>query len=349
MTKYVWLGFLMVCSVVAQAQSLRVGVRPVPPFAMEDGEGGWTGISVELWQRIADEQGWQMEWITLDSAAEQIEGLTAGSIDVAVGALSMTSERETVMDFSFPFYTSNLAIATPTKSGGWFSVIRQLLSPAFLRSIGVLILLLLAVGALLWLVEKKRNPAQFGGSVAEGIGSGFWWSAVTMTTVGYGDKAPITITGRILATIWMFASIITISGFTAAIASSITVQRLGTVVHDVSDLNRVRVITVGGSTGEQFLRKRGIRPVLVATANDGLALLRGGSADALVYDEPLLRYLLKDAGPGIEILSQSIEPQYYAFGLKPGFAQSELLNRAVLADTDDSEWQAILERYLGGK
>ena len=319
---------LALWSVLAPAETLRVGVREVPPFAMSDGQGGWTGISVELWQRVAGQLGWQTQWVVMDSPRAQVEGLAAGSIDVAVGALSMTPEREALMDFSHPFYSTDLAIATPLQRGSWVAVAKQLLSPAFLGAVGVLVLLLLAVGVLLWLVERKRNPGQFGGSAAQGIGSGFWWSAVTMTTVGYGDKAPVTATGRALATIWMFASIITISGFTAAIASSITLQQLGTLVRGVSDLDRVRCVAVAGSTGEQFLHKRGIRTLPVATAAEGLALLQEGAADALVYDEPLLRYLLKDAEPGIEILPQSIERQYYAFGLKPGFAQHEILNRS---------------------
>jgi ABC-type amino acid transport substrate-binding protein len=348
MRKFSWLALLLtIWSALAPAETLQVGVKSVPPFAMSDGQGGWTGISVELWQRVTEQLGWQTEWVVMDSPRAQIEGLAAGSIDVAVGALSMTPEREALMDFSHPIYSTDLAIATPLQRGSWVAVVKQLLSPAFLGAVGVLVLLLLAVGVLLWLVERRRNPGQFGGSAAQGIGSGFWWSAVTMTTVGYGDKAPVTATGRALATIWMFASIITISGFTAAIASSITLQQLGTIVRGVSDLDRVRCVAVAGSTGEQFLHKRGIRTLPVATAADGLELLQQGAADALVYDEPLLRYLLKDAEPGIEILPQSIERQYYAFGLKPGFAQHENLNRTLLADTADSEWQEILNRFLG--
>jgi hypothetical protein len=61
----------------------------------------------------------------------------------------------------------------------------------------------------------------------------------------------------------------------------------------------------------------------------------------------MLRYLLKDSATGIEILPQSIERQYYAFGLKLGFTQMKMLNRTLLADTGDSEWQDILDRYLG--
>ena len=117
-------------------------------------------------------------------------------------------------------------------------------------------LVLLIVGVLIWLFERRRNPEQFGGSVSEGIGNGFWWSAVTMTTVGYGDKAPVSTAGRALGLVWMFVSIITISGFTAAIASSVTVNKLQTRINGVADLPRVNVGSVANTSGAQGARAR---------------------------------------------------------------------------------------------
>ena len=338
---------LLFWSVLAPAETLRVGIKPVPPFAMPDGKGGWTGISVELWQRIEVDLGWQTQWVVMESSRAQIKALEAGSIDVALGALSMTRQREAVMDFSAPFYATHLAIATPAQYSSWRGALKELLSTAFLSTVAALLLLLLSVGGLLWLVERKRNPQEFGGSVTQGIGSGFWWSLVTMTTVGYGDKAPVTLIGRALATIWMFASIIMIAGLTASITASLTVNQLNTMVRGVQDLNQVRSVAVSGSTGEQYLRKRGIRMLSVTTAAEGLALLREGKAEALIYDEALLRYLLKDAAPGIEILRQSIQMEYYAFGMKSSFAYQEQLNQTLLAYTSDSQWKEILNRYLG--
>ena len=338
---------LLFWSVLAPAETMRVGIKAVPPFAMPDGKDGWTGISVELWQRIAVDLGWQTQWVVMDSSRAQIKALETGSIDVALGALSMTRKREAVMNFSAPFYATHLAIATPAEYSSWRGVLNELLSTAFLSTVAVLLLLLLTVGGLLWLVERKRNPQEFGGSVTQGIGSGFWWSLVTMTTVGYGDKAPVTLIGRALATIWMFASIIMIAGLTASITASLTVNQLNTMVRGVQDLNQVRSVAVSGSTGEQYLRKRGIRMQSVTTAAEGLALLREGKAEALIYDEALLRYLLKDAAPGIEILRQSIQMEYYAFGMKSSFAHQEQLNQTLLAYTSDSQWKEILNRYLG--
>ena len=59
---------LLLWSALAPAETQRVGIKSVPPFAMPDGQGGWTGISVELWQRIAVGLGWKTTWVAMDSS-----------------------------------------------------------------------------------------------------------------------------------------------------------------------------------------------------------------------------------------------------------------------------------------
>ena len=168
-----------------------------------------------------------------------------------------------------------------------------------------------------------------------------------MTTVGYGDKAPVTKAGRLLATIWMFVSVITISSFTAAIASSVTVNSMTTAVTGLQDLNRVKTLVVAGSTAQQALTLRGIKSIEVATAEEGLEALRNGTADALVYDEAVLRYLLKDGDAQLEVIEFAGSQQEYALGLREDFPQREALNQSLLAETQAASWQMTLQRYLG--
>jgi hypothetical protein len=48
-------------------------------------------------------------------------------------------------------------------------------------------------------MEKDENPVQFPPIYLDGIDDAIWWSCTTVTTVGYGDKYPITNLGRLFA------------------------------------------------------------------------------------------------------------------------------------------------------
>ena len=52
------------------------------------------------------------------------------------------------------------------------------------------------------------------------LGSGLWWAAQTVTTVGYGDDVPTTVKGQLLAVLVMLFGIGFLTVVTAAITSS---------------------------------------------------------------------------------------------------------------------------------
>jgi voltage-gated potassium channel len=82
-------------------------------------------------------------------------------------------------------------------------------------------LTLLILGAVgIYFVERMRNPEFHTFSDA------LWWSIVTMTTVGYGDKYPMTGVGRIISAVVMLVGIGFLGMFTATIASIFVERRL---------------------------------------------------------------------------------------------------------------------------
>ena len=329
-------------------QSLIVGTKEAPPFAMKTSDGQWTGLSIDLWRQIAAEFNFQYEFreLTLD---QLLDGVRQGPLDAAVAALTITAEREKNFDFTHAFYTTGLGIAVAGKAQNpWFTVVRRFFSVAFLKVVATLVLLLLGVGILVWWFEHKQNPQQFNGSAARGIGSGFWWSAVTMTTVGYGDKAPVTMAGRILGLIWMFVAIIIISSFTAAITSSLTVTQLETVIKGPEDLPKATVGTVANTTSASYLKQIQISFNSYGSPQEGLAALKAGKVQALVYDAPILRYFIHQNYIGdLEVLPYRLLRQEYGFALRPNSPLREPINVVLLQKIREKAWQNKLNQYLG--
>ena len=95
-------------------------------------------------------------------------------------------DRVDILEASRQFITPTTALTGVVLEISWAQVVMALSFVLLLAAFGV------------WLFERKANAEQFGGSPARGLGAAFWWSAVTMTTVGYGDKAPQTKGGRLV-------------------------------------------------------------------------------------------------------------------------------------------------------
>ena len=347
----VLLLFVMPCGIAAADESplptLNVATRSVPPFAYQDADGTWRGIAIELWERIADTIGVSSRYVEV-SLDEMLKGTAAGRFDAAVGALSVTPEREAAFDFSHPFYRTGLGIAVARDDDdGWWSMLGGLASPRFLGGVAALLLLLAVVGAAVWLFERRRNT-QFPRDPVCGIGAGLWWSSVTMTTVGYGDKAPVTFGGRVLGLIWMFASVILISMITAGLTTALTLDALSDKVASEDDLGKVRTATVANSTSARRLLSRGISFSAFDDLGAAMQALAAGEFDAVVYDRPLLRYRVRTLYPErLRVLNITFEPQDYAIGLPPDSALREKVNRQLLAHSRGNTWEALVMRYLG--
>jgi ABC-type amino acid transport substrate-binding protein len=330
-------------------RKLIVGTKEAPPFAMKSPEGEWHGISIDLWRLIAEDLRLAYEWREV-SLNELIEGVAeGGELDAGVAALTITAAREAMLDFSHPFYTTGLGIAVaPEADLLVVELLERLLSVTFLKVVIALLLLLLSVGILVWLFERKRNREQFGGGPLGGIGSGLWWSAVTMTTVGYGDKAPRTLGGRIVGLVWMFAAIIIISSFTAAITSALTARQFGSMVRGPNDLPNVRAAVVVDTTAESYLKGRSINHRVFPTPREALQALAVGQVDCFVYDAPILRYLVKEEfSTALEVLPNTFLRQDYGIALAPGSGMREPINQVLLRVIKDEGWQSILFGYLG--
>jgi hypothetical protein len=233
---------------------------------------------------------------------------------------------------------------------GWLNVLRNFFSWQFLSIIIALALLLLVAGFLTWLFERKHNPDMFGGKAHNGIGTSFWWAAVTMTTVGYGDVAPRTVGGRIIGLIWMFTGVIVISTFTASIATSLTVGHLSTSIKGPRDLGHRVVATVPGSAASDYLHANHVQSHGYPDVPRALTALAGGKVDAVVYDAPILRYYIhRDWNGRLEVLPRTIERQDFALVMPRGSGLRKPINEKLVNIIQRPDWPPVLNHYLGAR
>lgn len=83
----------------------------------------------------------------------------------------------------------------------------------YARPVLITVFFFVVSGALAAFLESRTNE-QF-----RSLMDGIWWSIITFSTTGYGDKVPVTLGGRILAIVTIFIGIGAMSLLSGALAS----------------------------------------------------------------------------------------------------------------------------------
>ncbi|HEX5325172.1 MAG TPA: transporter substrate-binding domain-containing protein, partial [Acetobacteraceae bacterium] len=213
-------GLLLLCAAAAPVspdttqmppdRELVVATKEAPPFAMKAPDGSWQGISIDLWRRVAASLHLRYRLIEVPTVQDLLDAVTKGNADAAVAAITVNAARAQTVDFTQPFYETGLGVAVRGGITIWLPVLRTFLSLKFLQAILWLIGIALLVGALIWLFERRDNE-HFSGHPARGLTSGIWWSAVAMTQAGAAQGGPTSLAGRLLAVVWMIASIVVLA------------------------------------------------------------------------------------------------------------------------------------------
>ena len=328
---------------VGKSDTLKVAVKHTPPFIIKDGKT-YSGLSIKLWEKIAGDLQLQYVYQEYDLQG-LLDALKNGDVDICINPLSATSQRMEDFNFTQPFYISNLCIAVNSKGGhGLFAVLKKFFSADFLKVVLLLLFVILIFGFLFWMAERKKNQADFRTGF-KGIFDGLWLSAVTMTTVGYGDKAPKTTLGRAIGLIWMFTAIIIISGFTAGIASALTVDKLESSIEKLADLQKTTVGTLSKSSAAYFLKNKDIHFIGFERVEEGLTKLGQGEIEAFVYDEPIVRYYIGQSSFDLEVLPLKFDSQYYGFSMPYSNQMIHQINPILLQFIESDQWKYIKNQY----
>lgn len=327
-------------------EKLRVGVRLSDPIAMQIGDQ-LDGIAVELWREIIQGEGQPYELFAIDSR-DPIEVLVAGEADVVLG-VRPAAKRVGQVRYTQPFITPSLAYATIGSTPSMWKYAKAFFTTRLAWATLSVSAVLLAVGALCWLAERRGNPEQFRSAPRQGLWDGFYWAGVTMTTIGYGDKVPMTTLGKIVALLWMLAAIGVSSVLTASVVSVVDqVRSEGAIENFPADLEGQRVLVVEDSAAAAFLAEYQIEHEVVETVSAALERLTSDRADVVVDSEIGLRSRGNDL-KSAQIVSTHLRPQGYAIAVAADReALYQTLQRRVLEETSEPDWSVRVRRFVRG-
>ncbi len=329
--------------------TLLVGIHQDPPFIIKNYEGRYEGLSIDLWDYIAQQMDVEYKYIEYSDIIGIIRALDYNELDISINPMANSPNRIDKFQVSQPFYISSIGVAVTTSSRSQFQIfINNFFSRDFLNIIVLLLVILLSFGTILWIVERKRNKHQFRPGIL-GLFDGLWWAAVTMTTVGYGDKSPKTNVGKSIAIIWMFTAVIIISSFTATIASTLTVNTLEAKITGLEDLKTVEKIgVVGASEGEDFITNHNMNAYKLY--KNPLQALRGlatKDVNALVYDKTTIEYLIQthQLGSKVELLPLTFNKQYRSFIMPKTHKYFNRVNKLLITHIQELSWSEVLKKY----
>ncbi|XP_076358702.1 glutamate receptor ionotropic, kainate 2-like [Tachypleus tridentatus] len=193
-----------------------------------------------------------------------IRELIDGNADIAIGDLTITYEREEVVDFTMPFMNLGISILfrKPAKK---VPKLFSFLSPLSLEVWVYMVTAFLGVSIFLFVVARfspyewtNPHPCEPEPDTLENqfsLLNTLWFTIGCLMQQG-SELTPKAMSTRVVAGIWWFFTLIMVSSYTANLAAFLTVERLVTPIESADDLAKQSTIHYGcvqsGSTQAFF-------------------------------------------------------------------------------------------------
>jgi ABC-type amino acid transport substrate-binding protein len=136
------------------SQLLRVGVvqNAMPCSDLANGQAA--GSAVDLWEAIAQQQGWRYQFQPIATPNAAIEAAAAGQVDVAISCLNIIAERLEKADFSVPYQEDSLAFLSRKTNEGILPLLQRIGNERILKDSILLLFAITVIAAIaLWLIS----------------------------------------------------------------------------------------------------------------------------------------------------------------------------------------------------
>ncbi|XP_076034612.1 glutamate receptor ionotropic, kainate 2-like isoform X3 [Oratosquilla oratoria] len=278
--------------------------------------------------------------------------------DLAIGDLTITYEREQVVDFTMPWMNLGISILyrKPTrKPPNLFSFLSPLsldvwlyMATAYL-GVSLLLFVLARLSPYEWSVSAVLRPDDSNKTNTENqfsLHNSLWFTMGSLLQQGT-DQQPKAVSTRIVAGIWWFFTLIMISSYTANLAAFLTVERMESPIEGAEDLAQQTKIKYGclygGSTWTFFSTSKmptyqrmfnfmeSQRPSVYSKSNEmGVErVLRGDGMYAYLMESSSIEYIT-ERHCDLTQVGGLLDSKSYGIALPPGSPYRTLINSAVL-------------------
>lgn len=331
-------------------ENVLIGTIERPPLVIKKDDGTLSGFSIELWELIATDLGIKTSFQEFDVFSDMINAVEQGNVDAAIANISITLEREQLMDFTQPIYESGLQVVTRAENE----------NPNFLKIIwdsGIIIFLGIAIGVLLiiahilWFFERDVPDSRhdyFRDTYLQGVWDAFWWAFIIMTMGGFEKEVPHKVISRIIAMTWIVSSLFFISTLTAKITTALTVSELQSGIQSYKDLTNRKVGIPESPVVRDFLTDQGISFTEFTTLSTLKSALEQGEVDAIVHDAPIMQYYVTQDTQGIlRLVGEVFHPDAYSILLPDGAALKESIDQTLIKFKQDGTYEELRNKYFG--
>ena len=327
---------------------LQVGVFPMNGLAEYGGEKPH-GYSIDLWNDLSKRINVSSELIAISSIEKLFAATQNGDIDVLLGPLAMTEQREKLVDFTHPVVHSGLQIAVPREPDGrLLTALNNLISWELVSILAGVIGTIVLTGHLLWIFERRHNAESFPTPYPRGAWEAVWWSVSTIITGGCENKVISTVTGRFIATASMIGGIVLVALLTSTLTTTMTVDQVTGTIRSPRDLFGKTVACQEGGVVVDAVEEFGGSPMLYPDLEAMVAAVSSEECDALVSESHTLMLALHTSkSKDLRLIPGIFDSFDFALALPQGSTLREPLNNAILQMREAGRLDEIKERWFG--
>ncbi|UJR15747.1 hypothetical protein I4U23_002682 [Adineta vaga] len=293
--------------------------------------------------------------------------LVRHEVDLAIGPLTITSQRESVVDFSKPWMNLGISIliSKPEKiAPGIFSFMAPLSKEIWMcvtfAYIGVSVILFLVsrFSPYEWSMEDEET---FQLSNKFSILNTLFFALAAFMQQGV-DFIPRSISGRLVAGVWWYFSMILVSSYTANLAAFLTVERMVTPIESAEDLARqtkIRYGIVRGGSTQSFFEKSDVKvfqrmwtymqqsdDVFVSYNEEGISKVRKSRGRyAFLLESTKNEYINERAPCDTMKIGINLDSKGYGIATPVGSELREAINIAILEMSEDGSLNKLKRKW----